>query len=575
MIDVEKLRSALSRDLHLDGDVVTFPTNLTAVDRAGQIAEFRARYQLYNFSRKLESEGVPEWQRTDAFNLFLGLQKRGEEFNRNFTMTPTLERARDIIHRMLPPLAFVENEIWPLCNFGPGTFNGASKVVSYSLHYKIGHDQTVTEEAKGLFIDVLRDHFPSWAERLVRWKRNLSVVDGNRLTHVVKDTRKCRPIAVEPSGNVFLQQGIGRWLMRHLRNEGFADLYHGQARNRELAGDLSNGTIDLSSASDTIFLALVKALVPADWFELLDATRSRRWKYRDRSGTYANLSSQGNAFTFPVETLIFKAVVMAATNLSSRDVTVYGDDIICPVESCPAAVVALEEAGFTVNSEKSYWGQHDDCRKYFRESCGADYFYGTLVTPMYVRKQPKKLSDLAVVYNRLIETWPEARRAISLVLLSIPDRLKDKVLFGPRYFITDSPEKIVERGDIVIPLTGGGNAKAHATRHWGSAIHSVNSVVSVYNRWFWTEGPLEEQKSSNRGWYDKVVPIRKSDLLGEEVSYATFLCGGEDDLPRSSNPRSARVDMTPVDRGTLAGLAELKGGLRAPWRRFELSSQIG
>lgn len=569
MIDVEKLRSALARDLHLDGNVETFPTHLTAPDTEGQIAEFRARYQLYNFTRKMSSDGVPEWQRSEAFETFLAIQARGREFNRDFKMTPLLERARDIIYGLLPPLASIEDEMWPLCTFGPGTFYGALADFSYSLHYKIGHDQTVTGEAKGLLVEVLRDHFPAWAERLARWKRRLTTVEGNRLTHVSKDKGKCRPIAVEPSGNVFLQQGIGRWLMRHLRKEGFADLFRGQARNRELAMDLLNGTIDLSSASETIFLALVRALLPPDWFELLDATRSKRWTFRDRSGTYENLSSQGNAFTFPVETLIFKAVVMAATGLKSRDVTVYGDDIICPVEHCPAAVEALGQAGFVVNSEKSYWGQHDDCRKYFRESCGADYFHGTLVTPMYVRKQPKKLSDLAVVYNRLIETWPAARRAISYVLLSIPKQLSNKVLYGPRYFITDSPEKFVSRGDVVIALHSGGQQI-----HW-RVPSEANSVVSTYNRWFWTEGPLEGVKPSNRGWYDKSVPIKKNLLLGEEVSYATVLCGGKDDLPRASNPRSAKVDVTVADPGLLAGLDELKGGLRAPWRRFELSSQIG
>lgn len=527
MIDIEKLRRALARDLHLDWEAVAFPTEIPLTSKDDAVAEFKARYQLYNLTRKISDGTVSETHRSQAFEKFLSQQKSSETFNESEKLNyQWVEVAKDIIHKLLPPLDFVEEDLWPMCKFGPGTFNGAHETYSYSLHYKIGHDQFVTVEAKGLFLHVVKTYFPAWAERLSRWGRRLHTVDGNRLSHVFKDEGSCRPIAIEPSANVFLQQGIGRWLMSHMRKTGFADLKMGQERNRNLAKDLRNGTIDLSSASDTINMALVRTLFPPDWFALLDCTRSKRWKFRSRKGTYHNLSSQGNAFTFPVETLIFKAIVMAATGLSAREVTVYGDDIIVPCEYCPSAVKALEEAGFTVNSQKSYWGQHDDCRKYFRESCGADYLFGESVNSVFIRRYPRSLSELAVIYNRIAEEWPGAHRALSFILLSIPPELRKKVQIGPSAFITDEPDRWVSNGDKRCDF-------------------ALNSVVRTYSNWFWDVGPLASSVHTGRAWVESPRKLKQGLNLGPEVSETVFIYGGEDSLPRSTNRRTIRANVTP------------------------------
>lgn len=549
MINLKKLEDALTRDLLLAGVQNAFPTDVVGND-GNAVAEFRARYQSYNFLRKVRTNGVSEKHRTEAFEKFQKLQRHCAERNAEPIDYDWVKGARDIISEILPPLQFVEDDLWPTCKFGPGNFNGAhSDAISYSLHYKIGHDQTVTAEAKWLYLDVISKHFPSWAERLSRWGRRLNTVKGNRLAHVEKDVRGCRPIAIEPSANVFLQQGVGSWLKSHMRAIGFVDLFHGQDLNRRLAGDLRNGTIDLSSASDTISIALVRELLPPDWYVLLNTIRSKRWEFRGREGTYTNFSSQGNAFTFPLETLIFKSVVMAATSLSAREVTVYGDDIIIPVESCPRAVVALEQAGFFVNSEKSYWGQHDDCRKYFRESCGADYFCEELVTPVYLRTQLSEPSEVAVIYNRLIEVWPDARRALSFLYLAVTKQCKP--LVGPRYFITDEPEKFLAYGDKLKSL-------------------SFNSIVSTYSQWFWNEGPFSSHPISNRMWVDVPRKIPKERILGFEEKYAVFLYGGNDDIPRSVNRRSRRVNVTPASPEDTIGLVRWE---RLPRGAFRVASR--
>lgn len=487
------------------------PTELVAVTREERIAEFRALYQAYSLNRKANSGGVSEEQRQAARHNFTKLQAEMKAFNASFEPCGVLAKARDIIHALLPPFAFVEDDVWPLCTFGPGTFHGAVKTAfGSSTHYKVGGTQTVTQRCKGLAIEVILNFFPNWAENLKN--KSLITVEGNRPSHVPKDVRKCRPISIEPSLNVFLQQGVGRWLGRHLRDVGFADIFHGQAVNRRLASDLRNGTIDLSNASDTITLALVKYLLPADWFALLDCIRSHKWEYRKEVGTYENFSSQGNAFTFPLETMIFKAVVMAATGLNKKEVTVYGDDIILDASLCKQACEGLVTAGFTPNWEKSYWGQHDDERRFFRESCGADWYRGVLVTPVYYRDDVESDQDLAVLHNRFMEQWPGYERVLDYIL-----GCAKRPLFGPRYIITDRPEQFLESAIV------------------GETL--LNSIVSIYDGYFWSS-----VESSNRRWSAKAKEMRPKHYIDERTAELTFLLRGCNSVPRRSsvNVRSFR-----------------------------------
>jgi hypothetical protein len=90
----------------------------------------------------------------------------------------------------------------------------------------------------------------------------------------------------------------------------------------------------------------------------------------------------GNGYTFTLETLIFTAAVRA---VGSRQYAVYGDDIILESSLAPSLVRLLRFLGFTTNDAKSF--TNPDSR--FRESCGADYYRGVLVTPFYLRELPK------------------------------------------------------------------------------------------------------------------------------------------------------------------------------------------
>jgi len=223
-----------------------------------------------------------------------------------------------------------------------------------------------------------------------------------RVITVPKTLKAPRIIAIEPSYMQYMQQGVKDLLVQSIREDylmgrmvGFDD----QWRNNHLAkkGSVTEdlATLDLSEASDRVSNQLVRTMLRR-WphlFEAVDATRSRK---ADVPGhgviRLAKFASMGSALTFPVEAMVFAAVVFIgiekglARPLSRADlhrfrkrVRVYGDDIIIPVEFAQSVIASLEAFGFKVNSNKSFLDGK------FRESCGREYYDGHDVSVVRTR----------------------------------------------------------------------------------------------------------------------------------------------------------------------------------------------
>jgi hypothetical protein len=111
--------------------------------------------------------------------------------------------------------------------------------------------------------------------------------------------------------------------------------------------------------------------------------------------TLGKFAGMGNALTFPVQSICFALICIAAImdDLSLRinkknimrvagQVHVYGDDII--VDSAHAASVVnwIDSFGLKVNEAKSFLAGN------FKESCGVDAYMGTDIAPIYVRDRP-------------------------------------------------------------------------------------------------------------------------------------------------------------------------------------------
>lgn len=229
-------------------------------------------------------------------------------------------------------------------------------------------------------------------------------VSAASLSFVPKNAKIFRAICTEPLINSMFQLGLGDYIASVLKSVGI-DITD-QTRNQRAAlyGSVSGflATIDLSSASDTIAWLLIVHLFPDDWVELFRVFRTAECTYRKTGElfTLEKVSSMGNGFTFPLETLLFWALARACQKIaipkSQRPVLAYGDDIIVETATVPLLLKAFKALGFTPNATKSFWEGG------FRESCGKDFHFGINVRPVYV-EGPLSGQDVFRLHNAFLE----------------------------------------------------------------------------------------------------------------------------------------------------------------------------
>lgn len=273
------------------------------------------------------------------------------------------------------------------------------------------------------------------AEKARHERMGDATVEGNRLSFVPKTSTISRGICTEPVLNMFFQKGIGSVLEDLLSYEFKINLDRQPELNRRMARvgsiDGSFGTIDLSSASDSIALSLLREILPLYVVQWLELTRSPcvTLPYGKTRELYM-VSSMGNGFTFPLETLLFAVIVTSCYRVlgirprynaqQPLNFGVFGDDIIVRKDAYAFVVQALELFGFRVNAEKSFNTGS------FRESCGGDYFKGFNIRGLYCRSL-KTDSDVYSIINR-ITRW-SGRTGI--LLPKVLRRLKSWVVNRP------------------------------------------------------------------------------------------------------------------------------------------------
>jgi len=276
---------------------------------------------------------------------------------------------------------------------------------------KMTSKMTVTDTAFK-YISSIVGHDPGWCESIdLKIDGPVSLlpecftfVKGNKLTTVPKSAKTDRCISIEPTANIYLQKSVGSIIRRRLKRFG-VDL-DDQTKNQLLAqiaiiNDFC--TVDLSSASDTITIELVKSLLPLDWYFLLDDLRSKETLYEDTWLRSHKFSSMGNGFTFELESLIFYALASAVSeslSVPNPTVSVYGDDIIIDREAYKQLRQVFDFCGFKVNEKKSFSSGR------FFESCGSHFFDGQLVTPAYQKNVSDKREEVIRLYNRVFR-WTE------------------------------------------------------------------------------------------------------------------------------------------------------------------------
>lgn len=302
-----------------------------------------------------------------------------------------LRFARRLCRDILGPL---RDEV-VLGSFSGGASTSRPRTSSLPAQKFVGKAD-ITEEA-WKFLDTLFREAPMLRQYGVF--SELNTVEGSVLFTVPKKTDIDRCACKEPDVNMYLQKGVGAHIRRRLRRCGIN--LNDQSINRGLAKvgseDSSLATLDLSSASDTITQAAVRALLPKDWYLYLDDIRSHSVRIDGEYHRMEMFSSMGNGFTFELESLLFYVLMRTTAYFGgfSGTISVYGDDLIIPSGMYEDASWVLKEFGFSLNPDKSF---HDGP---FRESCGGHYRNGVDVTPFYLKREPSRLTDVIRVANQL------------------------------------------------------------------------------------------------------------------------------------------------------------------------------
>lgn len=322
--------------------------------------------------------------------------------------------------------------------FGPGA-DLSTRGVNTAWYDKFRTSGTVT--VGGLaFLNQLLEADDRRLDSINRAK----LVKSNRLAFVPKNAKTDRAICVEPRWNVYAQLGIGELMARRLRHCGI-DI-RDQTWNQRLAQRAYKdglATIDLSSASDTVSTNLViDLLADSDprWIESLLQTRAPYCLYDGKELRVEKLSSMGNGYTFPLETLIFYALAYACTEDVCRptdlaNVSAYGDDIIVPSSAGPLLLEVLRYLGFKPNGEKSF------ISGVFYESCGTDWYKGVNVRPIFHQEEVTTIEHCYTFHNQIVALARRAGRGGDtacrkiwnlrhILLRGIPESLR---LFGPSH----------------------------------------------------------------------------------------------------------------------------------------------
>lgn len=258
---------------------------------------------------------------------------------------------------------------------------------------------------------------PYWcpiSEDLSSW--SIPNQDAARLHAVAKDWNKQRLITVEPYENTYLQHKIRHAMSRTLVRNGLGKLalqgdsgmdvpaIHRQlcreSSARALSKDARIDSMDLSDASDSISWEAVVSVFPWEVVVELERARSPNFSFRKGDVNWGQheipdwdideivstpisgggdvltremhiFAGMGNSTTFLVESLYFYALLQAVStyyripNRKAQEISVFGDDLITPTGYDELYKQSLAEAGFRLNTSKSFCGTST-----VRESCG-------------------------------------------------------------------------------------------------------------------------------------------------------------------------------------------------------------
>lgn len=239
-------------------------------------------------------------------------------------------------------------------------------------------------------------------DREVEWGLNHEF--PSRLISVPKTQKGPRLIAAEPVEHQWIQQLVWNQLEARCKQSVLNHCvdFRSQLANQELATLASRtggfATIDLKAASDRLSCWVVERAFRRNstLLDRLHASRTRWLRNRivPSLGEYIPLrkfAAMGSACTFPVQSVVYAFIAIASVIASNggkvssrsidkaaRQVRIFGDDIIVPIEALSVVQELLAYLGLVINHDKTFGTGK------FRESCGAEAYDGIDVSSPYL-----------------------------------------------------------------------------------------------------------------------------------------------------------------------------------------------
>jgi hypothetical protein len=325
---------------------------------------------------------------------------------------------------------------------------------------------------------------------------------------VPKDSRGPRIISCEPLEYQWIQQGLGRAIVRHLESH---DLTRGrinftdQTINQRFAlsgsCDTEVVTLDMKEASDRVSTELVSCIfrdVPQLRAALL-ATRSTHTVLPNGRKVLLNkFAPMGSCLCFPVEAFVFWALGVASIihdtarygsefefprgkyrespirsilrKVRRCSLHVYGDDIIVGKKYHESLLQTLPKFGLMFNLDKCC------IRGFFRESCGVDAYTGVNVTPLRLKRRwCHRTVDASTLASYVEFSNLAYERGYKRVASFVRSLVEEQVGFLP---VTNRKESYLS---FVIP-SGAIHIPSHIKRRFNKSLQGMEY-------WLWSIRP--------------------------------------------------------------------------------------
>jgi hypothetical protein len=312
----------------------------------------------------------------------------------------------------------------------------------------------------------------------------------SKLIAVPKTLKGPRLIAAEPVAHQWCQQAILDFFTSRLQQTPifwsihFRDQTENQEFARRASHTQSHVTVDLSSASDRLSCWLVERIFRRNE-SLLNALHASRTRWvsneidRKSPGFHKlrKFACMGSACTFPVQSIVFTILAIASlasardmavtirnVRTLSREVRVFGDDIVIPEDGWKVLQGLLGNLGLKVNHSKTYDSGN------FRESCGLDAYDGHNVTPTYSItypdvSRPESISSCVETHNNFVSNG----------LFRTAEYVQSRVLKLGRLAIAYVPIGSGAFGWYDLYNTG----NQHLKRRWNTDLHRIEYRADI------------------------------------------------------------------------------------------------